>query len=837
MKKTAIIFMTAAIAISSLTDASAFSPIETVLGEEIASGIIIRGKVVDKTTGEPETGAVIQFFKASDMEKPVAYTITDTDGSFVHGIEAEGEYVMLYTNVGRKEVRKTFKITKGMETDLGTIEAEDDIEMLEAGQIVALKDLVKMEVDRVTYKVSDDIDAKTSTLLDMLRKVPMVTVDAQDNITVNGSSSFQVLMDGKPNVMMSSNPSQVFKAIPASFVKDIQVVTNPGVKYDAEGVGGILNITTNKEQGGSAELADGYNGSVSLGGGTRGLSGSGFMTMQKGKFSASANISLSQSKIPGTIVESTSEQLDVNGNVLSSIKTIGDSELKAPVRMATIDMGYEINEENLISATFGLSSLASHSLTKSTTEHIISGLPIFSYSNNTNQVWDINSITGGIDYQRSFKDKEDKSFILSYLFSSSPSDTDSETIFDTALPNFVNRYTDGSTNTIQNTIQADFNNRLNSALVFNTGAKYTNRANKSDQALFMASGDSFIQDLDGSMIYRHLNNIAAGYAELSFAKDKWSGKGGLRYEHTFQNVEYKLGNGKDFKMNYGHLVPAASVQYSISPLQNVGLNYNMRISRPGITYLNPYVDISDPSMKKYGNSELETEKAHNVGLVYNIYAGNILFNASAHYTYTGNSIASYSFYDADGLLNSTYGNISKSNIAGLTSMLMLNIGKTRFIMNGGVDYVDQRSSVLKLQHNGWSGNALASLQTSLPWDVRLSSNMIWRSKSHQLDGYSTGISILTGGLTKTFLSDKLSVSVNGITPLTFSKYMETQQFNQGQDYRITASTRIPLSMVMANITWTFGNKQNASVKKTRKSITNDDVKDRSNNQSAGLTGI
>ena len=96
---------------------------------------------------------------------------------------------------------------------------------LDGVTVVHQKKLVKMETDKMTYKVSQDEDAKTATVLDMLRKVPMVTVDGQDNISVNGSSAFQVYVDGKPNPMMTANASVIFKAMPATAVKDIEVVT------------------------------------------------------------------------------------------------------------------------------------------------------------------------------------------------------------------------------------------------------------------------------------------------------------------------------------------------------------------------------------------------------------------------------------------------------------------------------------------------------------------------------------------------------------------------------------------------------------------------------------
>mgnify|MGYP003455390134 FL=1 len=180
---------------------------------------------------------------------------------------------MLFSNMGRKQRNIVFTL-KGQDTlDLGTILVEDDVQTLKAGSITAQKTLVQMDVDKITYKIEDDVDSKTSTVLEMLRKVPMVSVDGQDNITVNGSSSFQVYVDGKPNQMISSNPGQILKMMPASVIKDIEVVTNPGAKYDAEGVGGVLNLTTNLSMTGGKSISEGQYANVTLQGTTRGFGG------------------------------------------------------------------------------------------------------------------------------------------------------------------------------------------------------------------------------------------------------------------------------------------------------------------------------------------------------------------------------------------------------------------------------------------------------------------------------------------------------------------------------------------------------------------------------------
>ena len=126
---------------------------------------------------------------------------------------------------------------------------------LQGVEIVKQKALVKSDIDKITYNIEDDPDSKSNSTLEMLRKVPMVTVDGEDKIQVNGSSSFKIyvnskpnqMMNSKPNQMMSNNPSEVLKSMPASSIKRIEVITNPGPKYDAEGVGGILNIITHSK--------------------------------------------------------------------------------------------------------------------------------------------------------------------------------------------------------------------------------------------------------------------------------------------------------------------------------------------------------------------------------------------------------------------------------------------------------------------------------------------------------------------------------------------------------------------------------------------------------------
>ena len=125
--------------------------------------------------------------------------LTSVDGSFSQEITRKGDYTFVFSSLGKKDLTRSLFVDGNADIDLGQLYISTDATIMSDVVVVGQKPLVKMETDKMTYNVADDAQAKTNTVLDMLRKVPMVTVDGEDNITVNGSSSFQVYVDGKPS--------------------------------------------------------------------------------------------------------------------------------------------------------------------------------------------------------------------------------------------------------------------------------------------------------------------------------------------------------------------------------------------------------------------------------------------------------------------------------------------------------------------------------------------------------------------------------------------------------------------------------------------------------------
>ena len=795
----------------------------------MAQKTVVKGVLMDKNLGEGEPFATVRIFKQGETTRPVSMFLTDKDGNFSREVNGKGKFNIIFSSVGKEDLSKSIELSGNGTLNLDTIYIKENVNELSDVAIVAQKPLVKMEVDKMSYSVAEDEDAKSSTVLDMLRKVPMVTVDGQDNISVNGSSSFKVYVDGKPNVMFSSNPSLIFKSMPASAVKNIEVVTNPGARYDAEGASGVLNIVMNRMDTKAMESMNGYNGTIRVSAGNRSIGGGAFVSGQQGKFSYSGNL-MENYSTPGT-TDVEMEQKNGDGSILTSAAT----KVKIPFTMGNVSLGYELDDMSSVNATFSLTSFNMKNDGHTTTSQT-GGL----YGNGFNYVNDMKmrnkktSFSGNVDYQRFFNKERTKSFVLTYQLDYSPSKMEQNNRFsntEMAVIDLTNRNSVNKEHTTDHTIEADFTTPLGQNNKLSLGSKLMMRRADSDAKYYLAD----VYDERSSMDYLYKNTILAGYSEYTGQWDKLGAKAGLRYEQTWQNVEYRLGQGQNFSTSYGSLVPSASLSYTLAPTSNIGLTYNMRISRPGISYLNPYVNRADPNSLSYGNTDLDVEKSHNISLVYNLYSTKLMLNVNVHHNFTDNAIEQYSFFDGT-LLNTTYGNIVKRHQTGVNVYAnWLLAPKTRIMLNGGLNYNDMRSSVLDLKNSGWQGNMMAGLQQTMPWDLKLGAYLITSTKSYTLQGWSSGFNILTANLSKSFFNDKLSVSIQGMLGLSDGGNLKMETYSQGKNFLSHQTIKVPMSGFNVSVSYTFGNtKQKAKQHVSR--VQNDYIEQQSQGEMLNNVG-
>ncbi|EHO67090.1 hypothetical protein HMPREF9140_01827 [Prevotella micans F0438] len=799
----------------------------------ISAQTTITGEVLDSLTKKGEPYATIRVYKNKNSEKPIAMWVTDTDGRFSQTVTAQGNFFISFNSMGRREIVRRISLGADKDkVDLGTLLFQDDTKQMEGVTVVAQKPLVKMETDKMTYDVQNDVDSKTNTVLDMLRKVPMVTVDGQDNITVNGQSSFKVYVDGKPNIMFSANPSQIFKSMPASSVKSIEVVTNPGARFDAEGTGGVLNIMMNHVNG-QKTFTNGYNGNINATVGNKGSRGAAFVSGQQGKFTYSVNLMYGRGKSKDT--EIFMKRTAPDGSTMDYYQTASGRE---SFTMGNVSLGFEIDSMSNLGASFGVTRYGLRHNGYPTTKYIggIYGAG-FQYSNFTSTETDNNSYNGSIDYQRFFNADRTSSLVLSYLFTTMPNSEKSERYYSNLPPGIPfpvsDLYSEANTRGTEHTAQADFTTPIGKGQVLNTGAKYILRLNTSDSKYYNVLAGVQTYDPTKSVNYKNNQNILAGYAEYTATIGKFGTKAGLRYEHTWEDVKFILGSGSDFKKNYGSLVPSASITYNLAATVNMGINYGMRITRPGISYMNPYVDHSDPTYIKYGNPNVEVEKSHNVSFVFNFFTPKLMINLTLGENFADNQISEYSFMQS-GTLNTTYGNIVRSRWTNFHTFVNYAITpKTRLMLNGGFDYGDIRSNQLAAHNHGWQADVFAGIQQTLPWDIKLSCFAGGMTKKYTLQGYSGGYDFISATIDKSFFKDKFSIGLQFMTP--FDGKIKIDQYSRGADFEQSVDIIIPMRYIGLSFTWNFGNTKKQFQTHESK-ISNDFQEHKSTNQQMGGVG-
>lgn len=511
---------------------------------------------------------------------------------------------------------------------------------LEEVVIVHQAPIVKLKNDKVTYQVSNDVESKTRSVLDILRKVPMVTVDGRNNIMVNGSAQFKVYVDGRLSTVITRNPKQTLRSMPASHVKNIEVITNPGARYDAEGTGGVLCITTKK---GGAKQAfalekDGYDGATSgsvhllTGILSNGIDAS--LSGQQGKWSYDVNLNGEYMYSTGTIVES-----DVTGNGTRQWMRQKSSS-KTPFSMGEVGVGYDIDSVQSLHVSMSTTWFATKE--KSRPTYLYSGGiwgqgMAFSGSQkmNMNEI----SVDGGIDYQRQWGDKG--RLFASYQISHAPNRNDTENRYDgldTSLhPEITSTVKDIRTEicdrTTQHNLTTDLTIPLTRHQLLNAGVKFSFDHGESRATEMRFLNGSFVEQKAAAMHYRQYQNIAALYAEWE-AQWGWLGlKEGLRYEHTWQKSRYLKGEGSKFSLHYGDLVPSVTLTARAKENSTFGVSYTMRIRRPRIKELDPYVNKSDPTQLSYGNPNLKAQHLNNLAIVHTLKANTLAMRISLNHSW------------------------------------------------------------------------------------------------------------------------------------------------------------------------------------------------------------
>lgn len=677
--------------------------------------------------------------------------------------------------------------------------------------VTAQRVLVKTESDRISYDVTHDDDAKTNPLNEILRKVPFVTVEADGTIKVKGSSNFKIYKNGRPNQTFSSNAKELFKSLSANSVKRIEVITDPGAKYDAEGLVGILNIvmdTSSNMRGitGTVSLQSGYGVNQNP------YSASIFLTAQTGKLTFAPYYGHAENQREW--YENTSDLQYNNG---ANYQSHQRHRNPGAINYYGMEMSLEIDSLNLINASgsgfnYGINLEGSNKVKLYNAEGTI-----YSYgSNERGQRYGYNDLDFELSYQH-LTHMKGESLSFNYLFATTRSHNYGYTDYVDCInfSDYDNQYADNHTRYNEHTFQLDYERPFGKHHSLDVGAKYNLSINESNNEL-LSSFDNY-PIISTRTEFRHTTGIGAAYAEYKYSFDKLTVTSGLRYEFARIRAEYPDGTLQGFHKNMGNLAPSLRLSYRINDANSLKFNYNLRLSRPGISYLNPH-HTETPTSISYGNPDLNTNKVHNLSFGYTLMQPKLTLSLNLSSTYSGDCIASLHYIDGNRMV-STYNNNGKVYSLSFSPYVQWKITPTTTLTNNtGIywAYKDNPGISLSAQHLGYS--TYFRLAQDLPCKLKASVTAWLNDRSdftiYNYDGLMANYSF---SLQRSFgCDDRWTTMLR-----TYWQGNSTTYHTQG-DYTGKEEFSIRHFGVGITVSYRFG-KLKTSVKKTNKSVDNSDL--------------
>jgi len=791
----------------------------------------ISGTVIDSVTKEAMSYTTIALFRSTGRS-PLNGVLTDDKGNFKIDNVKPGTYRIEVSFIGypTKVVNNVITTLSKPDKALGTVLIAPSAKALNEVKVSGAKSLIENRIDKIVYNAEKDLTSAGGNATDVLQKVPLVAVDINGNVSLRGDGNVRVLINGKPSGATSSNLSDVLKTIPADQIKTIEVITSPSAKYDAEGTAGIINIITKSSN------ISGISGTVSGGVGTRQNNGNASLSYNQNRFSLTANFGGNLTWPQKTNTDFNQTFNSANTNTVQD--NVGYTNIKRHADLGNVTATYDINNYNNVSSTFKLTQggfTSDQSQTDNFT-NLNDATKNLLYTNTADSHTTLSSFDWNIDYTHKFKD-EGHELSFSTQWSHSATNVNYTTLYSAR---FANQLSLNNASGDEYTLQADYADPITKKFLVEAGAKSIFRSINSNVNNYSpdASGNFVISPVN-SFLYYYDQNVFAGYTELTYSLPKgYTLMGGVRVENTAitgdpQNSTQP--NLQLFTQNYTTFVPSFTIQKTLTPSQTIKLSYSKRISRPSLTYLNPYLNQANIQSQSVGNPQLSAETAQTVELNYNAFVGTAILNGSVFYKHTNGlieSIASPITTTINGIAQSatltTYANIGNSNSYGASffgSVNPISIMTLRGQISAYTYDPDPSGAFAAQQSTGnnvyvqYNAFGSASVTTKKGFIAELF--VVQTSPRRTIQGTNPSFSLFGVGVRQQLWNKRASIGINTLSPFEEYKHFDTHISSPG--FATNSTVQFPFRSYGFTFSYSFG-KLNFTAATDKKAIKNDDLK-------------
>jgi outer membrane receptor protein involved in Fe transport len=767
----------------------------------------ISATIEDSLTNKPVDYASTSLVRISD-NKAINGAVSDEKGKIALQNVSPGKYKLTIGFIGY--TTKVLNVTTTPEKpdlNLGTIRLVGTANNLAEVTVTGQKALVETKIDKLVYNAEQDVTVAGGNASDVMRKVPMLSVDIDGNVSLRGSSQVRVLINGKPSGTMANSVADALKMIPAEQIKSVEVITSPSAKYDAEGSGGIINIITKKK------TAQGVSGAVNLSAGTRQNNGNFSLNTRQGRLGVTSNIGVQYAIPQDTRVELLNENYNLNTSLLQE----GTTKSKRWGGNGNIGVDYDINNYNSLSTSLkynrfetgndGMLGVLSRA-----------GNVQSAFSRESNSEASMSNFDWTADYRRTSK-REGEEFSISgqASFGRNVNDFVTRYVYPSVAPLEVNGDNTGKNN--EYTLQTDYTYPFSKTVILETGLKGIFR-----------NIESKYQDTDQDFDYGQ--DVGAAYGVISFKlAKKLSFKGGLRAEYT--NINGTAGSSLDFKNDYFNLFPSAIISQAFTPRTSLKLSYNRRMQRPSLFYLNPFLDETDPENKRQGNPALNPELADVLELGYSTYIKGSMINASVFYRNTQDVIESV--FNPEQKLTS-YFNVGTSKSYGFNTFATYNpLPKWTLMGNlslNSYEVKDPNTNASTGVYANYSVFLRSAVSFTGGWNTEIFG--VYNGSRRSFQGTTGAMAFYGGALKKDIMKKKATIGVNVFNVFARDLHIETR--NQTADFLQTTNIYYPIRSFGVNFSYNFG-KINFNAQPKKKKIKNDDLKQGEQQMGGQIGGV
>lgn len=749
-------------------------------------------------------------------------TLTDESGRFKLADIKTGAYTLRFTSLGYKAFEISVKTTpEKPDFDAGDIFISPTAVQLDAVEITGQASVIENKIDKIVYNADKDVTSVGGDAADVLRKVPLLSVDLEGNVSLRGSQNIRILVNGKPSGMFANNIADALKMIPAEEIKKVEVITTPTAKYDGEGSGGIINLITKKKQ--LEGISGSFNGAV----GNLNNNGSLSLNAGIGRLSLTSNFSVRHSW-PRESRSTLFRENFRDGVVINTLDQSGSGESFFNSLRGNAGAYYNFNAYNSLSSNFNIRGFNRGGDDITNVEFLdLDGMQTQNYVLNR----DDESLRSGYDwttdYIRTFK-KKGQEFSVGVQVNGDISKQDIDLTPTGDFPSdFRQEITENDGDNLEITAQVDYVHPIKKGVKLETGLKAIIRDIDSDykyDTLFRAE-NRYIRDMTRSNVFDYDQDVYSAYASFSldFGK-KYSAIVGARYEHTSIAGNFNQGNGK-FSSEYDNILPSIIISRKLKGFSNIKLSFNQRIQRPSLFFLNPFRNEADRRNVTVGNPELEPEITDQYELGYTTIIKGATISASIYYRNTRDIIENIASIDEEGTTTTTYLNAGENDSWGTNVFASFTIKKV-WTVRGGINVFTYDASgvingdLVSRQAILWSGNLNTTLL--LKKGFSLEAFGFLRSPRQTLQGSQVSFSIFSIGARKELFKKKGSIGIRVIEPWSKFKSFDGD-FEQEGAFRQVTTRDILFRSYALSFSYRFGKLKSRAPRK-RSKIRNDDAK-------------